>query len=488
MNLIAVCLHCLDMRDFHSYMRNTPFLDKLRAKSVFIPFGRAQGHHSVDSLNAEMTGVWTSRYTDSKLTSEGLIQPSYYHINKHKLPQTIIEYLKKQGYQIFTEIDQYRDWRIPETLFENYDSGTQAVKEGMANKWLRAEPERLHQFASPKRMHRNELLDLVRNCQSPFYAHFFIRETHRPWDQPVELRDLYGFDYDPRHTWPWDAYCARRAAIEKSDELAAIRREGLRRADSIVAEIFQATENVEDVAYVIYSNHGEMLDWFRYIIPYKEIDDSLPFWQNMIPMVSHGNFPYEVLYANMQMWIIPGVEPKVMEGVGRLIDFAPTMLELAGVSDYWMDGESMLPYFGEGAFPDRDRYAESSAGKGCLSMVRKDGYKFISTGMRSDSTTIEFDPKESEIPVKLLTIATQDGPLEHRLAVFDLKSDPYEFVNLANTQRGREVVDWAIMMHKLLKGKSRGRERLPLSRIMKVRIYDVKSSMAHGLRRDRHMG
>ena len=27
MSFIAICLHCLDMRDFHSHMRDTPFLD-----------------------------------------------------------------------------------------------------------------------------------------------------------------------------------------------------------------------------------------------------------------------------------------------------------------------------------------------------------------------------------------------------------------------------------------------------------------------------
>ena len=35
MNFIAICLHCLDMRDFHSNLRDTPFLDKLRKKSIF---------------------------------------------------------------------------------------------------------------------------------------------------------------------------------------------------------------------------------------------------------------------------------------------------------------------------------------------------------------------------------------------------------------------------------------------------------------------
>jgi NAD(P)-dependent dehydrogenase (short-subunit alcohol dehydrogenase family) len=55
MDIVAICPHCLDMRDFRSYLRDIPFLDSLRSNAVLIPLGRAQGHHSVDSFNAEMS-------------------------------------------------------------------------------------------------------------------------------------------------------------------------------------------------------------------------------------------------------------------------------------------------------------------------------------------------------------------------------------------------------------------------------------------------
>jgi len=60
-------------------------------------------------------------------------------------------------------------------------------------------------------------------------------------------------------------------------------------------------------------------------------------------------------------------------------------------------------------------------------MVRKDGYKLIST--------------------------TQEGEgfPEHRLAVFNLKTDPYEYVNLIDTPKGQEVLNWAIEKHQSLK-------------------------------------
>ena len=122
-----------------------------------------------------------------------------------------------------------------------------------------------------------------------------------------------------------------------------------------------------------------------------------------------------------------------MTGIGRLIDFAPTILNIAGINCQSMDGESMVPYFSEGEFPARDRYAENHMGNGCISMVRKDGFKFISIGLIN----------EQEEDLYALS-----GFQGHRLAVFDLKSDPYEYVNLIDTSQGREVFNWAIKKHK----------------------------------------
>ena len=75
----------------------------------------------------------------------------------------------------------------------------------------------------------------------------------------------------------------------------------------------------------------------------------------MIRGTSHGLYPYEVLYATMQVWVIPEHPPRVMHGIGRSIDIAPTILDLADVDRSGLDGESMLGHFGSGRFPDRDR-------------------------------------------------------------------------------------------------------------------------------------
>ncbi len=100
---------------------------------------------------------------------------------------------------------------------------------------------------------------------------------------------------------------------------------------------------------------------------------------------------------------------------------------LYGLSD------NMLGYFSEGAFPDRDRYADTPE---CLSMVRQDGYKFISAPAIGEGKGNRYGSK---------------GFANHKLAVFDLTSDPYEYVNLIDTKQGQDVLDWAVSTHRNLK-------------------------------------
>jgi hypothetical protein len=433
MKFIAVCLHSLDMRDFHSHFRDTPFLDFLRSRSIFIPMGRSQGHHQGDSLNAEMTGIWTSRFCESVLTEEG-----YAASETGRLPKTVIEHFQENGHDIFTCI----------RCNGQAGTGTWAVNSGMADVWLKEEPQRLTQFNLPQEMTIDEWLDNIKGSKN-FYAHIFLRQTHRPWTHNDELFDLVRKHKSgpllwldrkikpPSSDWPDDASCARLAALERPDEFAAIRRKGLAKADRIVEKIFKKTETIKDVVYIIYSNHGEVFDHFRYLLPYRTAEIN---GRKMIEGTSHGNFPYEILYANMQMWMIPGQKPRVMKGIGRLIDFAPTVLALAGLRQEFMDGESMLPYFSRGEFPDRPRFAESPLGGGCLSMVREDGYKFIATGKLKENQKDIFALK---------------GFPQHQLAVFDLKSDPYEYSNLIDHAEGRNVLHWAIKKHRELKSHSK---------------------------------
>jgi arylsulfatase A-like enzyme len=427
MRFIAICLHCLDMRDFHSNLRDTPFLDELRTRSIFIPMGRGQGHHQGDSLNAEMTGRWTASFCNSVLDESGYTGPT-----QGRFPKTLLEYLWEAGHQLVTSIGLA------------HGDGSWAARPTMENLWLRDEPQRLGQFNHPKEMSSKEWLENVKaSAAHDFYAHIFLRETHRPWGQEKELFSLTGPAASAGRWWrkrrgrpsfwPYDAYCARRLALEKPDQFAALRRRALARADRMVARIFEETRQLEDVVYLVYSNHGEVFDHFRYNLPFAS---SRVQGLRMVEGTSHGNFPYEVLYANMQMWVIPGLSARVMRGIGRSIDIPPTVLELAGIAVQGLHGESMLPHFSAGAFPDRDRYAETPNSGGCLSMVRADGLKLISMGRKGHEEDTDF---------------AQRGFRHHALAVIDLTSDPYEYVNLIDTAQGREALAWAVRRHRELK-------------------------------------
>jgi arylsulfatase A-like enzyme len=377
---------------------------------VFIPAGRAQGHHHQDSLNAELTGIWTARHCDSSLGPRG-----FKRSERAWLPRTLLEAMGEAGFDLVTRI-------APDG---GVSLGTHAVDGGMRSAWLAEQPERLAQFAQPRPMDLDEWIAAVRASER-CYAHVFLRQTHRPWGDPKGLYALVG-ETAPDVGWgfPGDASCARRAALQDPSGFAEHRRAGLARADRLVERIFRETRDLGDVTYLVYSNHGEVFDHYRYHLPFPDEDGD---GDGMILGTSHGPFPYEVLYANMQMWVIPGRAPRIMRGLGRSIDIAPTVLELAGLDGSALDGESMLARFDAGGFPERDRYAENPIG-GCLSMVRADGWKVLSTGIRST----RHPPRHA--------------PEFHRLAAFDLRSDPLEQINLVDTPQGAEVLQWAIERH-----------------------------------------
>lgn len=275
---------------------------------------------------------------------------------------------------------------------------------------------------------------ILRSCLSTQYSSS-LESTHWTlWFVWMAFGIKSTFEKKERFATPLALWCLpfSSAALEKPDEFAALRRKALSEADKRIAQIFEDTKDIKDLTYIIYSNHGEVYDHFRYNQPYQH---SIAEGLKMVTGTSHGNFPYEVVYANTQLWLIPNHKAKVMRGIGLSIDITPTILDLARVKAEEMDGTSMLNSFKDGFFPERDRYAETTMDGSALSMVRKDGYKLISVG-----PTIDADGTE-----------TPGSFPSHQLAIFDLKSDPYEYVNLIDTEQGNEVLDWAIQTHAELK-------------------------------------
>ena len=410
MNVIALCLHSLDMRDFHSRMRLTPCLDELRTRSVFIPASRGHGHNNKDSIHSEITGQWTARMSDSKLTADGFVP-----FTRAWLPKTLGETLAEAGYDIIT-------------CNGGPELGNASVGIGLRELHLADEPERMAQFDTHHRADVDELIAAMRRSKK-FFAHLFLRQTHRTWAQNEGLCALVG--KPPSTGWPECAFAARKAALERPDEFAALRRRGLAMADAAVAKILAGVD-LTDTCVIVYSNHGEVFDHFRYHLPYRNTGG------NLIVGVSHGPYPYEVLFANMQMWLVPGMPPRVLGGMGRSVDLTPTVLDIAGVPHGPMDGESMLASFRTGErLADRERHAESGtpACGSSLAMTRADGMTVI--GMTPEPIPDE-DPADAQ-------------PNFHKLAVFDLSTDAEQQIDLIDTPIGRETLDWALARHAELK-------------------------------------
>jgi len=380
------------MRDFNSSLRKTPFLDKLRNQSIFIPMGRGQGHNQFDSITAEITGM-----SPPRLTNSVLLEDEFQNASKHVMPEMIHETLEKENYGICTHYS------------------TAAFDTPMEELWLKNDPDkekRIAYKAMPRRLKPEPFIEYVRELKKPFYAHIFLRDTHRPWGQAEELLDLMQIE---NKNFNGLIAAARRASLEKKEEFIKIRLKGLENADKTVKLIYESLSDIEDTVFVVYSNHGEVFDHYQGLLPFNYNSSGFPYG------TTHGpSLGYECLYANMQMWVIPGYGARVMSGIGLGLDYAPTIRDLAGLPHEHLDGNSMLPYFKEGRFPKRTRWAE---GMGCVTVVNKDNMKML---------------------------ATSGGP-HGKMVVFDLNRDPWEYHNIKDTPEGKDLIKWAVEAHKKMK-------------------------------------
>jgi len=164
---------------------------------------------------------------------------------------------------------------------------------------------------------------------------------------------------------------------------------------------------LENTLTILTSDHGESLgDHYYYF--------------------SHGRFGFQAGLRVPLIFHYPGVlSAKVVPEPVELIHLAPTILEAAGVpleDGRWMQGRSLLPrLLAESHPPERPSYAYSEAGnttnRKWQKVVRDQRFKLIHVVDRKDQRWI--------------------GGLGQRFALFDLKNDPEETVNVAE-QHPRE--------------------------------------------------
>jgi arylsulfatase A-like enzyme len=106
-----------------------------------------------------------------------------------------------------------------------------------------------------------------------------------------------------------------------------------------------------------------------------------------------------------------------------LVDVAPTLLDAAGITvPDPMEGESILPFVGDGPEPDRDAFIQTSEAQ-VGRALRTDRWKYAVYAPEADS---QATPQPEEYVERYL---------------YDLAADPYEQTNLVGREEYREVAD-----------------------------------------------
>jgi arylsulfatase A-like enzyme len=172
---------------------------------------------------------------------------------------------------------------------------------------------------------------------TPFFAWVHLYDTHRPYQLPS--------DYHGRYDNPY----LEAIAFEDSQ------------IDRLIAHL-EARGILDDTLIVVTGDHGESLGGHG--------EDS------------HGIFIYQ---EGLHVPLIlrgPGILPRRVDAVTRLVDLMPTVLELFDTPMQEVDGESLTPFFSRGDVdPNLEVYAESlysqRFGWSGLRSLRADRYKVI---------------------------------------------------------------------------------------------------------------
>ena len=240
--------------------------------------------------------------------------------------------------------------------------------------------------APPARRRAGAVVDeatswLERHDTEPFFAWIHLYDTHRPYDLPAEYKDRY-----------LDPY------------LAAIAYE-----DAQIARVIGHLETrglLTSTLIVVAGDHGESLG------DHGE--------------KSHGIFLYQEALRVPFMVRGPGVSPRRVTAVARLVDVMPTVLDLFGVSTSGLDGVTLaqagtrsstdprLEVYSESMYPRRFGWAP-------LRSLRADRYKVIDAP-RAELYDLINDPgEERNVLVEHPSVA---AAMLHRLRAFESGQEP----------------------------------------------------------------
>lgn len=276
-------------------------------------------------------------------------------------------------------------------------------------------------------------------AQDNWFLHVNYWDPHTPYTVPLEFGDP--FANDPLPAWltedkrqrMWDSYGPHSAQEphhfgsrdwEKSpripqqiDSLASAKQwidgydTGVRYADAHVGQLLDALADagvLDETVIVVSADHGENLGELNVWGDHQTADH----FTCCVPLIMR----------------VPGIAPRVDDGLHYAFDWAATLVALAGgdVPQLW-DGQSFAEALRAGESAGRDFLVMSQGAWSCQRAVRADNWLYLRT----------YDPGLKPLPEELL---------------FDLNADPYEEHDLSASQADvlqalkARLLDWHARM------------------------------------------
>jgi arylsulfatase A-like enzyme len=269
----------------------------------------------------------------------------------------------------------------------------------------------------------------------PFFLWVHLFDPHLPYEPPPEHAHRHDPDYDGGIDGFWYRVPPKRkrAIVETSprdvEHLRSLYRAEVTFADEQVGRLLDSLARAglaDDTLVVLTSDHGESLGeheyWFDHSYFLYQTCLAVPLVVRL-PAAHRGSLP-------------PGSR---VEAPVRLIDLAPTIVELTGVQAWWPtgDGRSLAPVFDGGAVPEASARAYSvtydlrADNERYLLAVRDGNWKYVRTAARWDDLLLV--PRTEQ----LYDLATDPGELR------DLAGSNVEDLARLRALADARFEDWA---------------------------------------------
>lgn len=467
-NVIVVASDSLrfDHLSCHGYPRRTsPAIDAIAAESVDFKNFYVSTASTLESWGTMMTGQYPANHGlrfmfISKEDAEGV----------EKNPDTLPKIFRRAGYETavvgdwaancFSLVDfgfektrvsdvQNLDVFLTEVAFRSHILVPYYFGSAMGEK-LVPRMRQVTGFLDADGLSRRFLdaFDDATREEKPFFGVLFVASTHLPYQPPYPWNVMFA---DPNYRGPnrysidfkIDEFIQHGFAEDQPED---VRRHivdlydgGVAHFDSMVKKVadhLRATGQDENTVFVISSDHGDDL-----YDPGVTLGHGTNFFggdqTTRIPMIMR-------LPRGM-------VAPREIRSIGRSIDLAPTLIDIAGVgpAPSRMDGRSLREYFG-GDEPDLSRaafaetcymfYPKRIPGEKATVLAPADKTLFIDKSFRNlfvlkpEWRQPILDTKDRMMRTdrwKLIYIRGENGPIWR---LFDMVADPTQRTDLSKTR------------------------------------------------------